>query len=596
MPRSWPLPVPLTAIAVVGSIVTLVPLFFGLPDVHDGFWHLQWNQAWTAAFLAGQWIPRWYDQAWGGLGNPIFSFYPPLFRLLSLPSALLGASPTLQLKTAIGLIVLLHAGLATWVIQQLKPPFPQWQQGALLLGALFNPYFLVNLYVRGAWPEALGICFLWGLIQAVSLYSESRHQKATVWLSISLTGLLLSHNPTSLIAFYSLAILLLLTTLRQQWQALRGQLLGIGSSLGLAAFTLLPALLDYQRVTPVSPVDSAAFLFFRGGTAINFADVLNFIWFSLVLLILACLSRLQRRTEPLNLLILWSGLALLVSLAMCTAPVGAWLLNLPLVSKLQFPWRWLSIAWPCLMIWVGLNWGKAANISRVQQGFSLVLTTAAIIVWLSGLAKFPKDYINIGSSDLARLDAVLQCSPVTVCPEGVEAISQVSRWPLKGAESTSTGEVMITMPKEYLPPSLPDSFWVIPRYQDFWFPRQQPGQWASLKGSGTIQLLDFGPGHRTVRVQTLEPNTITLRQFPSPFWQLTVSRWSSPTSVRRLIPNSATGAWIQFSLPAGDWQVSLDYQPSFGDRLGRAISLITAAGLIGSGIILRAQKQRRPSA
>ena len=87
-PRVGAIALPRWVLVPAASLLLLQWLLlalYGLPATHDGFWHLNWTESANHALWQERRWPRWYAEAWGGLGNPSFTYYPPLLRWLSLP-------------------------------------------------------------------------------------------------------------------------------------------------------------------------------------------------------------------------------------------------------------------------------------------------------------------------------------------------------------------------------------------------------------------------------------------------------------------------------------------------------------------------------
>ena len=186
-------------LAAVGlALISWLPLgIAGVPlDTPDGFLHLGWAVAWAKAVQGGWLWPTWSDLPWAGAGSHALLIYPPLFRLLvGIPLAA-GVPPDHALASGLLVVTLVNAvGAAVLAQRWLSQERWRW---ALLLGAVLNPYFLVNLYVRGAWPEALAQGLLWWLtLGLLGLKQETRWGIALS--SAALAGVILSNWNASLL-------------------------------------------------------------------------------------------------------------------------------------------------------------------------------------------------------------------------------------------------------------------------------------------------------------------------------------------------------------------------------------------------------------
>ena len=93
---------------VITSALVIAVVKFNIFATIDGDIHLNWSYFWGKQVLEGQLFPKWFDAAFDGLGNTSFIFYPPLMRVTTLPFAILQLSPTLQIKGAIIILLLLN--------------------------------------------------------------------------------------------------------------------------------------------------------------------------------------------------------------------------------------------------------------------------------------------------------------------------------------------------------------------------------------------------------------------------------------------------------------------------------------------------------
>jgi hypothetical protein len=178
--------------AVALALLVWLPLgLAGLPlDTPDGFLHLGWSVAWVRQLQAGWLWPTWSDLPWAGAGSFALLIYPPLFRVISGLPMLIGVPPDHAIAAGLLLILLLNSiGAALLSMAWLRPGGWRW---LLLISAALNPYLWVNIYVRGAWPEALAQALLWWL--ALGLVGLERGRRWGLAVSTAaLTGVILSN-------------------------------------------------------------------------------------------------------------------------------------------------------------------------------------------------------------------------------------------------------------------------------------------------------------------------------------------------------------------------------------------------------------------
>ena len=153
-----------TLLICAAMLVPVVQLFAGVPigphQAHDGRFAVATLEQFQAELAAGNIIPRWAVKGHGGLGSPIFFFYPPGAYFIA---ALLGFSlPDLPTATIIGIAqVLFRAGAMlscfAWLRQRTTT------DAALTGSALYAlmPYVAVlNPQVRLAFAECAAAVFV----------------------------------------------------------------------------------------------------------------------------------------------------------------------------------------------------------------------------------------------------------------------------------------------------------------------------------------------------------------------------------------------------------------------------------------------------
>ena len=104
----------LVCIALAALAAVLPMLWLGTPDGHDFPYHLQsWIDG-AQQWQQGVWLPRWATLAGFGVGQPSFTFYPPLSRTLG--GWLLLLAPVNAAYPLYTLIILFGAGAAMFAL------------------------------------------------------------------------------------------------------------------------------------------------------------------------------------------------------------------------------------------------------------------------------------------------------------------------------------------------------------------------------------------------------------------------------------------------------------------------------------------------
>ena len=220
---------PYVMIAVVAVGLTL-PAALRPPMLQDSFWiDWVWLDQFARQLGSGDLYPRWLNQSHGGLGSPVFYYYPPLAFYLGSIFVLAGLSTYTGLLAAFGVgFALSGLGMYLYLIGEARRPL----LGALLFMAA--PYHMVNFHFRGALAEFLATAF----VPAVAIgLSRMRQGRGPGFLAISYAALIMTHLPLALIVTVFFAVPYLVA--HRIWRGF----LALGLGTGLAACYLAPALL-----------------------------------------------------------------------------------------------------------------------------------------------------------------------------------------------------------------------------------------------------------------------------------------------------------------------------------------------------------------
>jgi hypothetical protein len=395
----------LVGLVMVTSWTLFRPAFF---RVHD-YVHGARIAELTRSAQAGHLPVRWTENFGYGYGMPLFEFYAPLPYYIGglvywLTNDLVFASKLLFFIPNLGAVV------GSYLLGREL----YGRKGGVLVAAAYTlaPYRAVNLFVRGAVSESWGMMAmpfaLWaGIAFLRSLSNTSKNvtikmiwQRSWWVLVASLVVLFLSHNLSTLMYVPVSGVFLLLVT----WQTASHNLqktvflyLRLLSAylvaIGLSAFYLIPALIE-KDFTIISSILSGYFYFTHhflyirqffnatwgyGGSAWGPEDGISFFlgYGQLLGLAISCSLVawyflnfvLKKKSKPLTTQLSLFKQKVMVThhfqlfgLALCIM-VGALFLTLlksellwktlPLISYIQFPWRWLSIAVLFLSLVVG---------------------------------------------------------------------------------------------------------------------------------------------------------------------------------------------------------------------------------------------------
>jgi hypothetical protein len=315
----------------------------------------------------GQVPCRWSPDLGYGYGYPLFNFYPPMpyfvgqiFRTFSLSFV------TTVKFTAISQFIL--AAIFIYILAtDLFGPL-----GGLISALFYTyaPYHALNIYVRGAMNEAWAMVFFPLIFYFSKKIIEKKKSGPLNFfgLSLSLSGLLLSHNPMALTFAPFLALWCLYFLFQQKFNYKKIISLALSAlfSLSLVAFYTLPVLAESKYVQIESMFINyyhysvhftnlyQLFIsrFWSDGASVwgpndNMSFQVGYLHWLLPLFIILYLAYLYlRRSSSKNkkLFLLPALLALSGFFAIFMThqrSVFIWQL-FPIIQKIQFPWRFLN--------------------------------------------------------------------------------------------------------------------------------------------------------------------------------------------------------------------------------------------------------------
>jgi uncharacterized membrane protein len=227
-------------------VLLIQPGYFPIHDDLQLMRQLQLEKCFQDHQIPCRWVP---DMGYG-FGYPLFNFYPPgpyyfgqLFRIFGFQFV--------DVAKMIGIVGFIASGLSMYLLAR-----QFWGRSGAFISAvlyMYAPYHSVDFYVRAAVNEFYAQIFI--PLVFLFLYQIIKTHKwfYTPLLSLSLAGLLLSHNPTLMIfAPFCIAwTLFWLIKFNQNRFIVRPfSLLAVSGiwSLGLSAFFTLPVIFEGKFV------------------------------------------------------------------------------------------------------------------------------------------------------------------------------------------------------------------------------------------------------------------------------------------------------------------------------------------------------------
>ena len=345
--------------------------------------HLRWVEQFYMSLQDGWLLPRWAHEAQGGLGDPSFFYYQPLFYYITSFFVWLGVGPRRALVLAAAVPFLMVAGVVYWRFLRRYP------QRTALLGAMFvvacPTLFFMSTHLA-AFPWSLSIPF--SLLFAL----ESMRDKPRARVLAPLLALIcLSHLLSGMMTILCTGLARLIVfpprahTIRDHAAWLGGIVLG----LALAAFFVYPAVTQMQLINPdgweqgfnwrrcfALPLVSQ---FVHGTYWFGVQWPFSLLCLGLVLLVLLPRS-VRAGAQPLTpgmvkaRRLAWVALCALVLGTELAYPLYA---TLGPMQKLQFPYRFMFVASLLASIALVMQLGEGA-----WKRWSKVTRIAAVLLIL----------------------------------------------------------------------------------------------------------------------------------------------------------------------------------------------------------------------
>lgn len=337
-----------------------------IPLLHLGFFSMHDNEQVARLFdldkalRAGQFPVRILPNLGFGYGYPLFNFYPPfvyyfaeIFKLLGF-----GYIDSIKLMIAAGF-------LFSYVFMYLLVKELFGKMAGVLAATLyiFAPYHSVDVYVRGALPEFWSFVFVPAIFWSMLRLQRTGKRIYIVYSSIFGAGLVLTHNLVAvmLVPFIAIYFLYLIYISKNRVNLALQTLLSFIIGASVSAFFWLPSFLEkgYTAVNILTIeladysqhfVCARQFLFSRWGYSGSVPGCLDGLSFNLglpqivflgLLLFLLAINFKKTKKYFINVLFL---LMFIISLFVQTIHSKFIWDNLPFLSYIQFPWRFLLIS------------------------------------------------------------------------------------------------------------------------------------------------------------------------------------------------------------------------------------------------------------
>lgn len=325
-------------------IISVLPLFpllsAGIPLTHDGYIHIARIANFYASLSEGNIVPRWASNLNWGYGSPILEFVYPLPSYLASLFHAGGISLVDSTKLVFGLSYI--AGIVAmylWIREE-------WGEKAGIIAASlygYAPYRFVDLYVRGALGEHMAFVFA-----PLACYFIKRCN--VLGLSLSIAGLILSHNALALV-FLPVILLYGIYVGSTKRVLLPYMIIGCCFGLLLSAFFWVPALFEAKYTLQDIITKNAiagnfvpwSWFFYSPwnyGGSLEFSKNIGIIHWAAVIVMLVLLPKAKKRMRVLYIILLF---LFILSLFLMTKQSTVIWSQIHFLQKFQFPWRLLSL-------------------------------------------------------------------------------------------------------------------------------------------------------------------------------------------------------------------------------------------------------------
>lgn len=560
--KSWRTPAHLLLIVAVALLVCWPVLIHGVPNLaHDSPQHARWDKSFAQQLWAGEWYPRWLASQNGGLGAPVFFFYPPLPSYASsvFRPLLAARDPGGWLQVGCGCaLALVLSGLAAYFwLRSLTTP------GAALFGAILYviaPYHLaIDLYNRGAVSEFWSFVWLPLVMLAVDGVIQ-RRRWAFAGLSCSYALLLFSHFGVTLcFSAVPVAAAFLLSERGRKMRTTLTTAVAMTLGAGLASVFVLPVLLGEHNIHMELILDDFCdyrkWFLFQIPSPLDFKTRVLFVTLSMVIWVCGlswlCLRfRPQPRERSRVAFYLGVGMTAFFFTTQASAPL--WRV-LPYLKDLQFPYRFDTV------LTLAVAAVSALAFSYIRQPGArpwLVVASLFLVAWMAA--------------------------------DGWAAVSAFSEW--RQVPSERAQRVDPLQHERFLWPQSA-SLRLLERSFLEQYLAAHPARSLELRSAadgqpiGRASVADWQPRRIVLDVDAPEPGRLTINHLYYAGWRGRIGASGQAISAK---PTSPDGM-IEMDVPRGHYSLSVELAREGPEKAGIAISIcsalivlvIAAAGVIG---------------
>jgi hypothetical protein len=247
-----------------------------------------------------------------------------------------------------------------------------------------------------------------------------------------------------------------------------------------------------------------------------------------------------------------AGLVTLMALWLTTASSAfVWDLFAPILSNLQFPWRWQTLIGLGSALLAALVLTLLPIANRTRQIAALLLALMVTIYGVTGL-------------------------PLAAADDESPVVTTAAMW----AFDRDMGQVGATWAGEFLPRWVNEERWRIGREPESTSDARQPAPMVRVQPVTTSYL------DRAYRVETAEAVQLRFQRFYFPAWTLRLN--GAPLDAK---PTGALGL-LSVELPPGNHLLTLQWQSTLAVQVGRALTSL--GWLVALALLWSGADARRP--
>ena len=379
---------------VAASLLVLPMIISGIPSGNDLQHHFRFALGFQEGLSNGVVFPGWNEQANLGFGDLGLRFYPPLsYLILNAFVWFTGDWYTGSILTFLFFFLVGGVGVYFWTSEWFTRPAAVF--GAIIYISL--PYHVNQIYNAFFFAEFAAAAFIPFCFWLVDRICKKPDLQNAAFLGLAYSGVVLTHLPTGLMLSVGMTVYALFglsrTGLFRKFAALVS---GIVIGLSISAFYLIRLLTeaDYLRHAQADFTNydydfNRNFLlsyFHAFGT--DYLD--RSLWFGDLMLALTLVVAIAfasvfyaSKTERTDVPVLAASGLLLFSLFFATPVSSVVWSNVPLLAKIQFPFRWMGLITLAASFLVAAGYGPARGYFRRIQRAKAILPFALITLSLS---------------------------------------------------------------------------------------------------------------------------------------------------------------------------------------------------------------------